>query len=243
MISIICVYNNKEILNEYILKSLKTQTSDYELILIDNTENKFQSAAEALNYGGKKANGKYLMFVHQDIDLLSENWIKNVEEILDLIPELGIAGVAGKLDGKNGIISNIKDGIPPKQTGTTRIKTFMKVQTLDECLFIIPKSVFEILTFDEETCDGWHLYAVDFCLNVMKIGFFVYVLPLSLYHRSSAPSVSEDYYNSVKKMLNKYKNDYKWVYTTMGNWNTSYPFFIQLIVNKFLFKITKIRKG
>ena len=41
-------------LDNYILKSLKMQTADYELILIDNTENEFKSAAEALNYSAQR---------------------------------------------------------------------------------------------------------------------------------------------------------------------------------------------
>lgn len=56
MISIVCVYNNQDILNDWLLKSLKNQTIKFELIKIDNTRNTFKSAEEALNYGGKKAN-------------------------------------------------------------------------------------------------------------------------------------------------------------------------------------------
>ncbi len=65
--SIVCVYNNVEILNQYLLESLKSQTILYELILLDNSCNKYKSAAEALNYGGERAKGRYIMFVHQDI--------------------------------------------------------------------------------------------------------------------------------------------------------------------------------
>lgn len=243
MISIVCVYNNKEILDDHLLKSLKKQSVDYELILVDNTENKFKSAAEALNYGGKKAKGKHIMFVHQDIDLSSDNWLKNAEDTLNSIPDLGIAGVAGKINIKKGIITNIKDGIPPRYAGTTKIQNVMRVQTLDECLFIIPNSIFQMFNFDVELCDDWHMYAVDYCLDVMKRGFYVYVLPLSLYHRSSGFSVSKEYYSTVKKILTKYKDDYNWIYTTMGDWNTKYPFFIQVSVNKFLLKIAKMREG
>lgn len=56
--SIVCVYNNKEILRKYLLKSLKKQTESYELILIDNTNKQFSSVAEGLNAGGKKSKGE-----------------------------------------------------------------------------------------------------------------------------------------------------------------------------------------
>ena len=73
MISIIRVFNDEKLLSKYLLKSLKNQTACNELILIDNTKNKFKSASKALNYGAKKAKGEYLMFIHQDVKLCSHN--------------------------------------------------------------------------------------------------------------------------------------------------------------------------
>jgi hypothetical protein len=95
MISIVCVYNDEAVLKRFLLKSLQNQTAKYELILEDNTRSRFSSAAQALNHGGRKASSKYIMFVHQDIDLLSDRWLEDVERWLDMIPNLGIAGVAG----------------------------------------------------------------------------------------------------------------------------------------------------
>ena len=51
MFSVICVYNNEEMLNEILLSSLKNQNFEYELILVDNTKKQFSSAAKALNFG------------------------------------------------------------------------------------------------------------------------------------------------------------------------------------------------
>jgi hypothetical protein len=47
---------------------------NYELILVDKIQNKFKSAAQALNYGGKKAKGEYIMFV-LDVDLSSSTMV------------------------------------------------------------------------------------------------------------------------------------------------------------------------
>ena len=49
-VSVICVYNNSKQLEEQLLKSLKMQDLDYEFIPIDNSTNRFKSAATALNY-------------------------------------------------------------------------------------------------------------------------------------------------------------------------------------------------
>lgn len=230
MISIVCVYNNEKILNDCLLKSLKNQTVDYELIKVDNTKGAFKSAAEALNYGGQKAKGKYIMFVHQDVDLSSNTWFEDVEKMLDLLPNLGIAGVAGNKDTKN-MITIIKHGNPPKIAGKIHIQKPIKVQTLDECLVIIPKSMFDMLQFDKKICDDWHLYAVDYCLTAGKLGFDTYVIPMFIYHRSAGDSISEQYYLTLKKVLKKHKNSHEWIYTSCGiqKWNTSYPLILQRI--------------
>ena len=50
-VSIVCVYNNYEQLNDCLLRGLKKQSIDFELILLDGSEGKFKSCAAALNSG------------------------------------------------------------------------------------------------------------------------------------------------------------------------------------------------
>jgi hypothetical protein len=240
MISIVCVYNDKEILDNFLLKSLKNQSVDYELILVDNTENKFKSASEALNFGGNKVNGNYIMFVHQDIDLSSKTWLEKIEKYLNSIPNLGIAGVAGKIN-KGNILTKINHGITPKSAGNNQIYNFVKVQTLDECLVMIPKSVFESLKFDEETCDDWHLYAADYCLSIKDLDLNAYLIPMFLYHLSEGNSLSDKYYSTVEKLINKHSENNKWICTSMGDWDTTNIFTApQLLYKKLKFKIKKL---
>lgn len=228
MISILCVYNDEEILEKFLLKSLKNQSVAYEQILLDNTKGRFKSAAEALNKGAEKAIGDYIMFIHQDIDLKSDNWLKNTENMLKSLDSPGIVGVAGISPwDEDNKISNIQQGIPPKKISENRITEPQIVQTVDECLLIIPKSVFKILKFDEELCDDWHLYAVDYCLSIKNKGFNVYVIPADIYHRSPGYSISEKYFTTLKKLLQKHKKKYKVVFTTMGGWTSLYPLYIQ----------------
>jgi len=231
MISIVCVYNNERILNDYLVKSLDKQTVKFELIKLNNTKGYYKSASQALNSGGKKTKGKYIMFVHQDVDLFSKTWLEEVEKMLDNMSNLGIVGVAGKKN-KNGVMTNITHGEPPKLAGKICIQKPVKVQTLDECLIIIPRCVFDVLQFDEKVCDDWHLYAVDYCLNVRRLGFDAYVIPKRIYHRSPGYSMSKRYYVILKKVVKKHKQDYKIIYTTMGNWNTSTPLILQIICTK-----------
>ena len=247
MISVVCVYNNEQSLKDNLLNGLEEQTSRYESIMIDNTKGRFKSAAESLNRGGRKAKGKYIMFAHQDVNLYSNSWLEDAEKILDPLPNLGIAGVAGMSEegskNKERGRNIIEHGDPPRAwSWGNAIRKPEPVQTLDECLVIIPKSVFDTLQFDEEVCNNWHLYGVDYCLSARKLGVGVYAIPIFVYHTStgastknrfqavlSLGSLPDEYYQTLGKLLKKHKNDYKRIYTTCGDWNTSYPLILQRI--------------
>ena len=218
MISLIVVYNKKEKLDKCLLSSLKNQEADFETILIDNTKNDFPSAAEALNYGAKKAKGEYLMFVHQDIELNSKLWLKEAEKILREISDLGVAGVAGMSEkGKNnkergkGCISDCGE----IWQWSNSLSKPEEAQTLDDCLLIIPRPVFQKLQFDKKTFDGWHCYGLDYSLAVKSIGLKAYVLPLFVYHRSSRAN-TKDLLKYQKRIYQKHKNNFKTIYTTLG---------------------------
>jgi Glycosyltransferase like family len=238
LISIVCVYNNRNILDKYLIKSLKEQSSNYELILVDNTAKRFKSAAEALNFGGEKANEKFIAFIHQDI-CFNSRFLEDLETILNRISNLGIAGLAGVSETTPGVISNIKQGKSSEIVGKNQIETPTKVQTLDECMILIPKSVFEILKFDEITCDNWHLYGVDYSLSAISMGKDSYVLPLSIYHRSPGYSMSDGYNSTLKKLLKKHNQNFKLIYTTLGNYHTSIPLNLQNNMKKVIVPLIK----
>jgi len=108
---------------------------------------------------------------------------------------------------------------------------------------MIPKSVFNMLQFDEKTCDAWHLYEADYCLSCKRLGFNVYAVPVFVYHRSGGGFFKKSrvqilksagpspglYYQTLGKLVKKRKNYYKRIYTTCGDCNNSQPIFLQRI--------------
>jgi hypothetical protein len=228
MISVICVSNDAEILQECLSDSLATQNTEFEFINMDNLDGKYTSAASSLNKGAEGAKGKYLMFVHQDVNMLSSNTLEDIERMMDALPDAGIAGVAGRRDHL-GVITNITHGEPPKPAGNIRLDKPEKVQTVDECLFVVPRSVFDALRFDERTCFDWHLYAVDYSLCVEKLGTKAYVLPVEIHHESGGASMSKMYHKTLERIRNKHRKDYPWIYTSLGSWRTNYPIWLQLL--------------
>ncbi|MDD5546631.1 MAG: glycosyltransferase [Candidatus Omnitrophica bacterium] len=232
MFSIVCAYNNEKILSDYLLRGLKEQTSSFELIKVDNTSGTIKSAAEGLNRGGRNANGDYIIFMHQDVCLMSGEWLEKAESFLKEIPDLGVAGIAGMR--KANTAAAFKVGTIPVENRVCFVyqgpekkpKVYgdafggpAEAQTLDEQLLIVPRSVFAGIKFDEKTCGGWHLYGVDYSLSVKKAGLKAYVLPLPVWHLSSG-SLDNEYYTTLNKILKKHRRE-KVICTTCGLWYTS----------------------
>lgn len=95
MFSIICVYNDKSILDNNLIVTLNKQNERFELILIDNRYGQYKTLTKALNIGGIQAKGDYLMFVHQDVMLKNKTWLKRAETFMNNLDNIGAAGVAG----------------------------------------------------------------------------------------------------------------------------------------------------
>lgn len=230
--SIICVYNNQEILDKYLINSLKKQENqDYELILVDNTKNKFSSASSALNYGAKQAHGEYLIFAHQDINLSDPYWIDKTQKTIKKLKKPGIIGVAGKTHDSL-VRSNIKQGINPTDVTPYKLKKPEHASTLDECLFIIPKDVYDKHPLSEKRCPDWHLYAVDYVYYIKEEGYNAYIIPTMLEHRSKGASMSEGYYTTLPNLMKKYHNQ-KLIRTCMGDWFTFIPVSFQRMIKIF----------
>ena len=81
-VSVVIVYTNIEKLEEA-RKYLESQSmfKFMELIFLDNRQNRFSSAASALNYGASIAKGKVIIFMHQDVYLWDENIIEKYYEV------------------------------------------------------------------------------------------------------------------------------------------------------------------
>ncbi|MDY4857711.1 MAG: glycosyltransferase [Candidatus Onthovivens sp.] len=212
MLSIICVFNNEEILNKYLLSSLSKQSfQDYEIILIDSVKMNFKSAAKALNYAVNLAKGEVYIFVHQDIKFLSDDVLNKINEY-SLKYQFGIGGVAGRINNSKGTISSIKMGEDFVDGGIQDIKEVVEVDTLDECLFFIKKENF--LGFDEDLGDTYHLFATDYCYKAKLNNQKIYLFPLNVYHLSKGDSMNENYFKTLYKIGRKYHKKIKYLHTT-----------------------------
>jgi Glycosyltransferase like family len=210
MISIVCVYNNEKILEQRLLYSLKMQHSLYEVLTIDNRTNRFTSAASALNWGASLARGDWIIFAHQDISLLSENWLKDAKKLLQTSSPDGWVGIAGvtRTGEARGFM------LDRAALSGTPFKTLLEVQTLDECLLIHRREKSGYQYFDN-SLSGWHAYGVEACCRAICEGKKNYVIPLLAWHDSPS-SNWQGLETSHSYVFQKYARLIPKIYTTCG---------------------------
>ena len=184
MISVVCVWNNEEQYKNMLVHSLNIQDCDYELISIDNRNHTFTSCAVALNYGADHSTGEILVFVHQDISFEKKSSLKEfglfIESHSDMI--IGAFGAKQKVYSEEYLCD-----------------------TVDECCFGMTREIFDQLRFNENVCDGWHLYAVEMCLRAKELTKFVGVCNPGIRHFSGG-NVDLNYMKKFKQLLIMYKH-------------------------------------
>lgn len=216
-VSFVCPTNDCSIYEKWLHPSLKEQINqNFEIILIDTKNQRFASAAEALNYGAGKARGNVLVFCHHDVVLLSPRFVDDVIRLSNS-ETFGIAGVAGtELSGKPQVYSSVTQGPDHAQAGI-RIERVVECGTLDERLFIIKKSNFSQFDILGNT---WHFYAVDYSLKCHQSNQKVLLFPLPIYHVSPGYSLNGNYFDYVKVLAKKYPS-LKTIRTTMGTFRNN----------------------
>lgn len=228
-IALITVYNKKSLVDEMIMSAQNQKNVDIEYIMTDNTNKKFPSAAKALNYGFYNSSAEVIVFLHQDIEFLSDNVLEYIYNYAmahrDVV--FGAAGVQDKSLVKNvKILSGMKEG---EQGRYDTLTTPQRVLTLDECLIACHRDCLKIIRFDEELCDGWHLYGADLCLQAQDFaGLKVEAVPLDVWHKSSG-NADESYFRTQNKLAKKYRKYHKIINTTNGYQYTNA--FKRLLIN------------
>ena len=188
-------------------------------VFLDNRNNDYHSAAFALNIGAQKAKGEVFVFLHQDIEFLDPTVLKKIYNFSMANPNtvFGAAGVMSrnKRDYKNILLSSMYSGL-------YRTKNYglnddpKECFTLDECLIACHRSVFEKIRFDEKTCDGWHLYGADLCLQAQTIeGLNVMAVPMDIWHKSNG-NADKAYFKTQNRVAIKYRKFFKVINTTNG---------------------------
>lgn len=165
-ISLICIYNNKKILEKNLASNLP---KEIEFLPLDNTNNqKFSSAAQGLNFGIKKAKNNTVVCCHQDV-IFTSGWWGNFVEQECRLGNWGALGIAGSAKEAR------------RWTWGYNLDVPKEIETLDECCIILNKK--NRLFFDEKNFNKFHCYGIDICLQARNKGLSNFVIAGEVAHQ------------------------------------------------------------
>ncbi len=222
MITVICCYNDKEMLEDFVCKSLARQSVECKRIFIDTRRLNFNSAASAYNslldnpqkYGVEVTD--YLVFTHQDIDFNESDFLVRLEEFLASHPD-DVVGFIGMSELRR-VTTNVRRRSCDEYYGSRRVVDYEEVLSVDECCFAMSYDLWRKVRFDEWVCDHWHQYAVEFCYNARKkVTSKTYVSPLRIYHKEGLDSgglyTDSHFLRSIWRMVRKHRDVAPTIYT------------------------------
>jgi hypothetical protein len=152
--------------------------------------------------------GQYVIFCHDDIELLEDGYDKLVAR-LDALTLLDPAWVLAGNAGGRFRAAKMVDGKPTRpyamtvtdKFGSFRMKeTFVRAESLDENFFVMRHDRFVGTSFD---LTGYHFYASDMCLMGEMLGGSAYVIDFHLRHHGQA-AASRAFYKGRAQFREKY---------------------------------------
>lgn len=185
-----------------------------ELIRIDNRVHEW-SIAKAYNEGAKRANGEYLLFLHEDVEFEKHGWGGPLLEKL-AEPTCGVVGFIGSkiyIDAISpwwpptykpyGYVIGIRDGaldVLRHQDAVDGASYFEPVIVVDGLGMAVRKEVWARCPFDEENLTGFHCYDIDFSLSVAHAGYNNYAYSWGITHFSNG-NYDESWLNQTVNLL------------------------------------------
>ena len=181
-VSIVCVYNNPVVRQQCLdrsIEALRNEATDVEYLPIENGSGTHPTAGAALNHGVSLARNDVIVFIHQDVFLHSLAALKQAAGEMQA-GSFGLLGAVGvRADGR--LIGRIRDRV--MLTGESVMHP-TEVDSVDEVLFMAPRSQLlnDPLTESHEL--AWHAYAVEYGLRVRRRGLRTGVANIPLTHNS-----------------------------------------------------------
>jgi GT2 family glycosyltransferase len=184
-----------------------------ELILIPDA----RSLAEGYNRGVARSRGDVLLFSHDDIEVLTPDFVPRLQSHLAEHDVVGMAGTTRLIDGNwvsagppfvfgqvahpnpsgNGYLVCLY-GTPGPRLGN--------IQALDGLFLACRRTVFRSLCFDEQTFDGFHCYDSDFTFAAHLAGLRLAVCnDIALIHASGG-TYDEEWAHYMRLFANKYRD-------------------------------------
>jgi len=183
-------------------KTLPERTGEaVEMIPVVNAGNRL-SITRALNIGLMAAQGRWIVYCHQDV-LYPRGWVGRMRRIMLKLEEKGNVGAVG--------FEGLAKGGVPYSCKHVNPNTPVRVQTLDELCLVTP--------LRDEFDEGfeYHYYGADFCLAAEDKGYINYLAGLHVKHLSDgAGNIMADIegFRAQAEMLRRKWPDFNFFTTT-----------------------------
>lgn len=205
----ICIWTNEK-QAQFLQHGLSAQGVNC-FAFVDNSGNRYQSAATALNYAVSQVTTPYCLILHQDI-VLEDQTIASFASFLETLEDGDILGVAGTSNDAKEVYTNTYFDYNRKPAGKFRLEGRMACDVVDECFFGARTETFRVHPFDEQICRHFHLYAVEQCLYAKSHGHQVYICETALWHVSHG-WVDMKFAGDFWKLCKAYRNQYSYIKT------------------------------
>lgn len=225
MISLIICSRELNIPNALKDNIAKTIGIEYELIIIDNSENKY-SIFEAYNLGISRAKYPYLCFMHEDILYHTQYWGERVIAHFEN-KDVGLIGVVGGHflpHVATWAFTSVDSGVimqgdrstfnTDNYSGQNLIhdkyrkdgENSIQVVAVDGLWLCFPKSIFEKISFDNDTYNGFHAYDLDISMQVNIAGYSVCAIFDIVIEHFSWGGFDSNYALSIDKFHKKWSS-------------------------------------
>lgn len=191
--------------------TLPEKTIEYEIIIINNQNNKY-SLFEAYNIGVKKSSGEILCFMHDDIEYLNKGWGNKVVRLFSEEPSVGACAVAGctvlrKSPALFGIGKYNAINIQ-KQDGQwlDQYSTPTPLATFDGVWFCVRRVCFNTISFDQYSYSGFHFYDMDTAMQIHSAGYSIMFIPDIPIRHASGGAINIEWLKNSFIFYQKYKN-------------------------------------
>lgn len=188
----------------------------YELIIIDNSQNKY-SIFEAYNVGLEKSSSGIICFMHDDIFLHSKNWGATLISLFKENPSYGLIGVAGAkiktrvpsgwwdCKGENMLVNIIQcfpDGRKERQHYGFESEAFHEAVVIDGVFMALRKEV--DVRFNSKF-QGFHGYDLVLCFEVLAREYKIGVTNEILLEHYSIGNLNSSWLNAVNIIHKNYR--------------------------------------
>jgi GT2 family glycosyltransferase len=241
-VSIIIPSKDKPELIRTCIESIRSITNytNYEIVIVDNGSHNTETLAyyeqlssdntivlirypeafnysKAINLGAAHANGKYLLFLNNDIRIHQADWLTELVQWA-MLPEIGVVGPqllypngtvqhAGVVLDPNRLISHVFCHQLPTANGPHgSVEWYRNYIGVTGACQMIRKDLFELLGgYDEQFKLTFN--DIDICQRAIKMGYRVVYNPFSqAYHYESSTRTSENPPEDVNRAYSKFKD-------------------------------------